>query len=116
VIPAVTDGADAAPQPRFFRPYVQRRCTVYYMAKALLTVRMDEDRLQALDKVAGGLDRDRTYVVTQAIDAFLDVQKWQIEYIEEAMREGQAGKFASAAEVASAFARLRGRSRRRKAG
>jgi len=89
---------------------------MYYMPKALLTVRMDQDRLQALDKVAHGLDRDRTYVVTQAIDAFLDVQKWQIEYIEEAMREAEAGKFASEAEVAGAFARLRGRSRKRKAG
>ena len=89
---------------------------MYYMAKALLTVRMDEDRLQALDKLAEGLDRDRTYVVTQAIDAFLDVQKWQIAYIEEAMREAQAGKFASAAEVAGVFSRLRGRSGRRKAG
>jgi predicted transcriptional regulator len=89
---------------------------MYYMAKALLTVRMDEDRLRALDKLADGLDRDRTYVVTQAIDAFLDVQEWQIAYIEEAMREAQAGKFASAAEVASAFARLRGRPTRRKTG
>jgi predicted transcriptional regulator len=86
------------------------------MAKALLTVRMDENRLKALDKVAGGLDRDRTYVVTQAIDAFLDAQRWQIEYIEEAMREAQAGKFATASEVASAFARLRGRPRKRKTG
>jgi predicted transcriptional regulator len=86
------------------------------MAKALLTVRMDEDRLQALDKLAKGLDRDRTYVVTQAIDAFLDVQKWQIEYIEEAMREAQAGKLASAAAVDGAFARLRGRPGKRKTG
>jgi predicted transcriptional regulator len=89
---------------------------MYYMAKALLTVRMDKDRLEALDKVAAGIDRDRTYVVTQAIDAFLDVQKWQIEYIEEAIREAQAGKLASAAEVDDAFARLRGRPRKRKAG
>jgi predicted transcriptional regulator len=89
---------------------------MYYMPKPLLTVRMDQDRLQALDKVAGGLDRDRTYVVTQAIDAFLDVQKWQIEYIEEAVREAQAGAFASAAEVERTFARLRGRPRRRKTG
>jgi len=95
---------------------VQPRCTMYYMAKPLLTVRMDQDRLHALDKVADGIDRDRTYVVTQAIDAFLDVQKWQIEYIEEAMREAEAGKFASAAAGESAFARLRGRSRRWKAG
>jgi predicted transcriptional regulator len=89
---------------------------MYYMAKALLTVRMDQDRLQALDKVAGGLDRDRTYVVTQAIDAFLAVQKWQIAYIEEAIREADAGKLATAAEVERTFARLRGRSRKRKTG
>jgi predicted transcriptional regulator len=89
---------------------------MYYMAKALLTVRMDADRLRALDKVAVGIDRDRTYVVTQAIDAFLDVQRWQIEYIEEAMREAQEGKFASAAEVDGVFARLRGRARGRKTG
>jgi predicted transcriptional regulator len=89
---------------------------MYDMAKALLTVRMDNDRLQALDKVAEGLDRDRSYVVTQAIDAFLDIQAWQIEYIEAAMREAEAGKFASAAEVDSVFARLRGRTKRRKTG
>jgi predicted transcriptional regulator len=88
---------------------------MYYMAKALLTVRMDEDRLQALDKVAEGLDRDRTYVVTQAIDAYLDVQRWQIEYIEEALRDADAGRFASPAEVESAFARLRGPKRRKTA-
>jgi predicted transcriptional regulator len=86
------------------------------MAKALLTVRMDQERLQALDKVADGLDRDRTYVVTQAIDAFLDVHKWQIAYIEEAMREAQAGEFASAAEVGRTFARLRGQHGKRKTG
>ena len=86
------------------------------MAKALLTVRMDADRLQALDKVAIGLERDRTYVVTQAIAAFLDVHKWQIEYIESAIREAEAGEFASPAEVNSTFARLRGRVRKRKSG
>src|ERR1017187_6767976 len=40
----------------------QRITTLYdvlYMAKALLTVRMDQDRLQALDRVADGLNRDR---------------------------------------------------------
>jgi predicted transcriptional regulator len=86
------------------------------MAKALLTVRMDQNRIESLDKVAEGLDRDRTYVVTQAVDAFLDVHKWQIAYIEESMREAQAGDFASGAEVARTFGRLRGRSGKRKAG
>ncbi len=84
------------------------------MAKSSLTVRIDEARLQALDKVAEGIDRDRTYVVTQAIDAYLEVQKWQMEYIEAALREAAAGRFASTTEVSRTFARLRGRPKTRK--
>ena len=83
------------------------------MAKELLTVRLEAEKIQELDKFARGLDRDRTYVVSQAIDAFLDVQRWQIEYIEEAQREADAGDFASPAEVKSTFARLRKRSKPR---
>jgi predicted transcriptional regulator len=78
------------------------------MSKALLTVRLDESRIAALDEVAGGLDRDRSYVVTQAIDAYLDTQAWQIGYIEEALSEAGAGQFATPDEVASTFRRLRG--------
>ena len=87
---------------------------MYDMPKPLLTVRMDEERLQSLDKVAEGLDRDRTYVVTQAIDAYLDVHKWQLAYIAEAVREAQTGDFATESEVGRTFARLRGRSGKRK--
>ncbi|MDR3701038.1 MAG: hypothetical protein P4L56_15430 [Candidatus Sulfopaludibacter sp.] len=83
------------------------------MPKALLTVRLDQDRIAALDKVAGGIDRDRTYVVTQAIDAYLDSQAWQIGYIEEAVRDARAGDFATEKEVASTFKRLRGARKRK---
>jgi predicted transcriptional regulator len=83
------------------------------MAKTLLTIRMDEPRIQALDKVAKGIDRDRTYVVTQAIDAFLDTHAWQIGYIEEALIEAEAGKFAADEEVNETFHRLRGTRRRK---
>jgi predicted transcriptional regulator len=83
------------------------------MAKELLTVRLEAGKIRELDKLALGLERDRTYVVSQAIDAYLDVQRWQIEYVESAMREADAGQFASPAEVKSAFARLRRKSKAR---
>ena len=85
------------------------------MARALLTVRLDESRIEALDKVAAGIDRDRSYVVTQAIDAYLDTQAWQIGYIEEALREADAGKFATPHEVTGTFRRLRGARKRKPA-
>ena len=39
--------------------------------------------------------------------AYLDVYRWQVEHIEQAVREADAGDFASEQEVAEAFARWR---------
>ena len=77
------------------------------MAK-ILTVRLGEERLAALDKVAAGVDRDRSYVATEAIDSYLSSQAWQVAYIEDAVRDAEAGRFASDAEVAETFKHLRG--------
>jgi len=86
------------------------------MAKALLTVRLEESQILALDQVAGGIDRDRTYVVTQAIDAYLDTQAWQVKYIEEAVHAAaDVGEVASDDEVTSTFKRLRGTRKRKSA-
>jgi predicted transcriptional regulator len=40
-------------------------------------------------------------------DADLDVDRWQIAYIREGIRQADAGEFASEARVAAAFARRR---------
>jgi len=65
-------------------------------------VKTDKTKLQARDRLAGAIDRT-------------DVL-WRIAYIEEALREAQAGRFASAAEVDRVFARLRDRPRKGNAG
>jgi predicted transcriptional regulator len=67
-------------------------------------LKTDKTKLQARDKLAGAIDRDRTYVL------------WRIAYIEEALREAQAGRFASAADVDRVFLCLRGRPRKGNAG
>ena len=86
------------------------------MAKALLTVRLDESQIEALDQVARGIDRDRTYVVTQAIDAYLDTQAWQVKYIEEAVHAAaEGGELATVDEVTTTFNRLRGTRKRKSA-
>ncbi len=51
--------------------------------------------------------RDRSDVLNDAIDAYLATHRWQVEHIEEALRQAQAGEFASEEEVAAAFARRR---------
>jgi predicted transcriptional regulator/predicted RNA binding protein YcfA (HicA-like mRNA interferase family) len=41
--------------------------------------------------VAAALDRDRTYVINQALDVFLEVHEWQVAHIPAAKGESDAG-------------------------
>jgi predicted transcriptional regulator len=77
------------------------------MDRETISFRLDPKKREALDAVARAHDRDRTYVLNEAIDAYLDVHQWQIEHIQEGMRQADAGEFASDAEVAAAFSRWR---------
>lgn len=75
------------------------------VAKETLTFRTDREKRQALDEIARGLDRDRSWVLNAAIDAYLDVHGWQVARIEEGLRQARAGEFATDEEVARAFRR-----------
>jgi RHH-type rel operon transcriptional repressor/antitoxin RelB len=68
---------------------------------------LDVKKREALDALAQAQDRDRTYVLNEAIDAYLEVHQWQIEHIKEGIRQADAGQFASDATVATAFSRWR---------
>jgi RHH-type rel operon transcriptional repressor/antitoxin RelB len=77
------------------------------MARETMTVRIQPEVRKALDGIAASLDRDRTYVVNQALEAYIDVNQWQIDHIRQGLREANAGKFAAEAEVNRTIARLR---------
>ena len=77
------------------------------MSKRTITFRIDTRKKKALDVVAEGLDRDRSYVLNEAIDHYLDVHQWQDAHIREGLRQADAGKFAKDSEVSAAFARWR---------
>ena len=77
------------------------------MRKNTITFRVDAKKKKALDAIAAGMVRDRSYVINEAIDNYLDVYDWQVAHIKEGVRQAKAGKFASGAEVAAARARWR---------
>ena len=83
--------------------------TMSYMAKETMTVRIQPETRDALDSIAAALDRDRSYVVNEAVNAYVETHRWQIEHIEQGLREAKAGKFVSEAEVKRRLDRLRGR-------
>jgi predicted transcriptional regulator len=73
-----------------------------------VTFRMDEESLEFLDQLARSLDRDRSYLINQAVEHFLDVRRWHLEEIKKAIAEADAGHFADPDEVEAAFAAFKG--------
>ena len=45
--------------------------------------------------IAAVMDRDRSYIINEAITAYLEMHKWQIEEIKKGIAEAEAGDFAS---------------------
>ena len=77
------------------------------MGRATITVRLDSEKREALDAIAEVADRDRSYILNEAIDAYLDTHRWQVEHIRKGLRQARAGRFASEKEVRKALARWR---------
>lgn len=69
--------------------------------KVSVTIRLDQDTVAFLDKLAEVEDRDRTYMIKRAVSNFVQLQRWQIEDIEKAVKEADAGLFLSDEETAA---------------
>ena len=70
-----------------------------------LSFRVDETKRAELDSVAQALGQDRDQLLNAALDACLDLQRWQHDHIAEGLRQADAGEFATDEEVEAAFAR-----------
>lgn len=57
-----------------------------------VSVRVDADTADRLDRLAKATDRPRSWHIEQALDAYLDVQAWQIREIEKGLKQLDAGK------------------------
>lgn len=77
------------------------------MSHETISFTLETGKREALDAVAAAMDRDRSYVLNQAVDAYLEDHRWQIEHISEGIRQADAGEFASESEVKAVFARWR---------
>ncbi len=77
------------------------------MAKETVTLRIETEKKEAVDAIADALDRDRSYILNEAITAYLDAHRWHLEHIEKGLRQAKAGRFATERQVKRALARWR---------
>jgi predicted transcriptional regulator len=69
--------------------------------KVNVTVRLDQDTVAFLDKLAEVEDRDRSYMIKQAVANFVQLHRWQLEEIKKAVAEADAGQFLTDEESAA---------------
>ena len=69
------------------------------MDKSTISFRIDTDKVTALDSLAQALDRDRTHLLNEAVSAYLEAQRWQVEQIEKSLRQADEGKLLPHAKV-----------------
>jgi predicted transcriptional regulator len=74
--------------------------------KENITFRIDSEKRSALETIASGMERDRSYVLNEAIDLYLEMNRWQINEIRQGIAEADAEDFATQQEVKAIFAKL----------
>jgi len=60
-----------------------------------MTIRVDRKTKTRLEKLAKAMDRTNSYVAAEAIRAFVELNEWQIAEIKVALKEADAGDFAT---------------------
>ena len=73
--------------------------------KKTVSFRLDAQTIAQLDELAQAQSRDRTYLLNEAVSAYLDAQRWQIEHIQESIRQADSGMGASHQEVVAKWRR-----------
>jgi predicted transcriptional regulator len=72
-----------------------------------VSFRTDAKKIEALDALASVQDRDRSYLLNQAVDNYLDLQQYHIELIENGIREADTGDLVDHSEVKKMISKLR---------
>jgi predicted transcriptional regulator len=72
-----------------------------------VSFRTDSKKVEALDALASVSDRNRSYLLNEAVDNYLDLQQYHIELIEKGIRQADAGELVEHSDVEKMIAKLR---------
>jgi RHH-type transcriptional regulator, rel operon repressor / antitoxin RelB len=73
------------------------------MSKSAISVRINEDKIKSLDDLAKINMRDRSFLINEAIDLYLNINNWQIERIKSSIDQADSLEFASQSQVLKAI-------------
>lgn len=64
---------------------------------------MPENLARQLEVLAKAMGRSRSFVAAEAIQSYVREQAWQVREMQDAVKEADAGDFATPAETQAAF-------------
>lgn len=64
-----------------------------------MTIRLEDEVKDRLDRLADSTNRSKSYLAAEAIRAFVEINEWQVAEIRAAIKEADAGDFASEKDV-----------------
>lgn len=76
------------------------------MQQKTVTFRAPGDKIKALDKLATLQQRDRSFVLNEAVDQYLAFNEYNIAVLKEGIRQDNAGEHVSHEEVGKLVASL----------
>ena len=88
-------------------------CTSKYrrIMSTTMTIRLNAETKDQLDRLAEATQRSKSFLAAEAIREYIETNEWQIQEIQAALAEADAGDFATEAEVKAVMDRWNGRAR-----
>ncbi len=68
-----------------------------------MTIRIEADLKARLDKLADATRRSKSFLAAEAVREYIELNEWQLEEIQKAVTEADAGDFASDESVNAVF-------------
>jgi predicted transcriptional regulator len=72
-----------------------------------VSFRIRTEAVETLDALAETMDRDRTYLLNEAVERYLELNEYHIKLIKKGLRAAEAGDFVPHAEMKKLIARMR---------
>ena len=66
-----------------------------------MTIRLEDDVKERLDRLAESTNRSKSFLAAEAVREFVDINEWQVAEVRAALKEAEAGEFATDAQVAA---------------
>ena len=65
------------------------------MASQTTSIRLGDDKLSRIDRLAAAIDRSRSWVMNQAIEQYLDHEEWFAQAVAEGVEAADRGDLVS---------------------